>query len=147
MASSPLLEPAGDIAGLIMTSFEIPAPAKNERELTSKKGHTLSLGECREGGTSKIPDVVVVQNTSGIRTFSWSISTIAADTQRRNCECLTKKWFCLILNISRTRSDSDVEVEDFLSVSCVDRFYEAYPDLRPEKEIIDIRNPFHVAWS
>ena len=35
----------------------------------------------------------------------------------------------------------DVEIEDFISISCLDRFYTAHPDLRPEKEIIKYRPP------
>jgi hypothetical protein len=43
--------------------------------------------------------------------------------------------------MSCTRSELSAEIEDFISLACLDRFYEANAELRPEEETIRYKAP------
>ncbi len=101
----------------------------------------LPLGEGREGGTSRATEVVMSQQTRRNK----DVFLLDFDDPGKNAKealrILQQDVLLLDPRISCSRSDSDVEIEDFISLSCLDRFYGAYPDLRPEKEIVRYKIP------
>jgi hypothetical protein len=116
--------------------------AKQARNIDPEDGLSiLPVGEGRGGGTSKVQDVVVSHQ---IRR-NLDIFLLDFDEPGRHAkeelQILGQDVLLLDPKVSCSRSDSDVEIEDFINVSCLDRFYEAHPDLRPEKEVIRYKLP------
>jgi len=101
----------------------------------------LPLGEGREGGTSKAYEVVLLRRTRKNRDVFLFDFDDPGRHAKEELEILKQDVVLLDPRISCTRSPSTVEIEDFISLSCLDRFYEAKTDLRPEEEIIRYKPP------
>jgi len=101
----------------------------------------IPLGLGREGGTGKVADIVVAGHTKRNR----DIFLLDADEPGRHAkeelEILDQEAVLLDSNIACSRVEPEVEIEDFISIGCLDRFYAAHPQLRPEKEIIRYKTP------
>lgn len=102
---------------------------------------TLPLGEGREGGTSKALGVVVVENTRKNKDVFLLDCDEPGRQTAEELRSLGQEVILLDLRLSCSRTDSSVEIEDFLNLSCLDRFYESNPALRPEKEVIKYKPP------
>jgi hypothetical protein len=101
----------------------------------------IPLGQGRDGGTSKAAEVVVSRRTKrnkDIFLFDWDEPGRHA---QKGLEALDQEVLFLDGKIACSRVDPDVEIEDFVSLGCLDRFYVAHPDLRPEKEVIKYKHP------
>lgn len=101
----------------------------------------LPLGTGRGGGTSKIQDVISSEQTRRNHDIFLLDFDDPGRHAREELRILGQDAMLLESRLSCSRSDSDVEIEDFISVYCLDRFYEAHLDLRPEKEIIRYKPP------
>jgi hypothetical protein len=101
----------------------------------------LPLGEGREGGTSKAYEVVLLERTRKNRDVFLLDFDDPGRHAKEELEILKQDVVLLDPRISCTRSQATVEIEDFISLSCLDRFYEAKADLRPEEEIIRYKSP------
>jgi hypothetical protein len=101
----------------------------------------IPLGEGREGGTSKVTEIVVSRRTKRNK----DIFLFDADEPGRHAQeeldVLDQEVLFLDFKVACSRVETDVEIEDFISLACLDRLYRAYPDLRPEKEIIRYKPP------
>lgn len=101
----------------------------------------LPLGLGREGGTSKIADVVLSRNPRKNK----DIFLLDCDEPGRHgakeLQELGQDAVLLDPKLACSRCDSDVEIEDFVKVSCLDNFYQTNSDLRPEREIIRYKSP------
>jgi hypothetical protein len=101
----------------------------------------LPLGENREGGTSKLLEVVLSQQTQrNMDIFLFDFDGPGRHAQEE-MQVLQQDTMLLDPKLSCSRFNSEVEIEDFISLSCLDRFYEAHPDIRPEAEIIRYKPP------
>lgn len=99
------------------------------------------LGESRDGGTTKAVEIVLSHRTRRHHDIFLLDFDEPGRHAQEKLQLLGQDVILLDPRISCSRSDSDVEIEDFIDVSCLDRFYEANPDLRPEKEIIRYKDP------
>ena len=99
------------------------------------------LGESRDGGTTKAVEIVLSHRTRRHHDIFLLDFDEPGRHAQEKLQLLGQDVILLDPRISCSRSDSDVEIEDFIDVSCLDRFYEAHPDLRPEKEIIRYKDP------
>jgi hypothetical protein len=99
------------------------------------------LGEDREGGTSKILEVVLSEQTQRNKDlFLFDFDGPGRHAQEE-MKVLQQDAMLLEPKLSCSRSNSEVEIEDFIALTCLDRFYEAHLDLRPEREIIRYKSP------
>jgi hypothetical protein len=101
----------------------------------------LPLGEGRQGGTSKALEVVLTRRTRKNRDVFLFDFDDAGRHAQEELEILKQDVVILDPRISCTRSDSSAEIEDFISLACLDRFYEANTELRPEEETIRYKEP------
>lgn len=101
----------------------------------------LPLGEGREGGTSKAGEVVLTYHTR--KNNDVFLFDCDSDGQRALEELTVMKQEAMTLKpeLSCCRYKGDAEIEDFVSLHCLDRFYEAHPELRPEEEVIRFKEP------
>jgi hypothetical protein len=101
----------------------------------------LPLGEGREGGTSKAPEVVIKEQTRRNRDVFLFDFDESGKHARDELKILEQDALLLDPKLSCSRSDADVEIEDFINLSCLDRFYNSHVALRPEKEVIRYKSP------
>ena len=101
----------------------------------------LPLGEGREGGTSRAAGVVFAKHTRRNKDIFLFDSDEPARHAQRELEVLDQEVVLLDPRLACCRGEQEVETEDFISLSCLDRFYAAHPDLRPEKEVIRYKPP------
>ncbi|MCL4797714.1 MAG: hypothetical protein KJZ84_24330 [Bryobacteraceae bacterium] len=101
----------------------------------------VPLGQGRDGGTSKIAEVVVGRHTKRNRDIFLLDSDEPGRHAKEELEVLDQEVLLLDSRIACSRAESDVEIEDFVSLGCLDRFYLAHPHLRPEKEIVRYKPP------
>ena len=91
--------------------------------------------------TSKATEVVIRERTRRNK----DIFLLDSDSPGRHAEqelkTLDQEVLFLDSKIACSRVEPEVEIEDFLSLGCLDRFYLAHPDLRPEKEVIKYKPP------
>ena len=101
----------------------------------------LPLGEGREGGTSKAGEIVLTYRTR--KNNDVFLFDCDADGRHAQKELTVMKQEAAVLEpeLSCSRHRGDAEIEDFISVECLDRFYEDHPELRPEEEIIRFKEP------
>ncbi len=123
--------------------FKIVSRLAKEAQGTDLEGglFILPLGAGREGGTSKAPDVVFSERTRKNRDVFLLDFDESGRHAREELQILGQDVILLDPKLSCSRSDEDAEIEDFVSLSCLDRFYEAHSDLRPEKEVLRYKAP------
>jgi hypothetical protein len=100
----------------------------------------LPLGEGREGGASKAAEAVIKERTKK-NSDVFLLDFDESGKHARDELQILDQDVILDPKLSCSRSDADVEIEDFVSLSCLDRFYDASPSLLPEKEIIKYKPP------
>jgi hypothetical protein len=101
----------------------------------------LPLGEGRGGGTSEAVDVVLANRTRRNRdVFLFDLDEPGRHAQEK-LQNLGQDAVLLDSSIACSRAEQEVEIEDFISLSCLDRFYGHHTDLRPEKEVIKYKAP------
>jgi hypothetical protein len=101
----------------------------------------VPLGEEREGGTSKAQAIVLLEQTKRNRDLFLFDFDESGRSAQDTLRLLQQDTMLLEPELSCSRSNADVEIEDFISLACLDRFYEAQVDLRPEMEIIRYKPP------
>jgi hypothetical protein len=101
----------------------------------------LPLGEGREGGASKAAEVVIKERTKRNSDVFMLDFDESGKHAKDELQILDQDVILLDPKLSCSRSDADVEIEDFVSLSCLDRFYDASPALLPEREIIKFKAP------
>ena len=101
----------------------------------------LPLGIGREGGTSRVTEIVKNEETRKNKDVFLFDFDDSGRTAKEELRILEQDVVLLDPRLSCSRSDADVEVEDFISLSCLDRFYTVHTALRPEKEIIRYKPP------
>ena len=101
----------------------------------------LPLGRDREGGTSRALTVVLSEHTRRNKDIFLLDFDEAGRHAQEELEVLQQDVVLLDPKLSCSRSSSEVEIEDFISLSCLDSFYEAQSELRPEVEIIRYKTP------
>jgi len=101
----------------------------------------IPLGQGRDGGTSKATEVVIGRRTKRNKDIFLFDSDEPGRHAQEELAILDQEVLFLDSKIACSRVDPDVEIEDFVSVGCLDRFYVAHPDLRPEKEVIRYKPP------
>jgi hypothetical protein len=101
----------------------------------------IPLGVGRDGGTSKATETVVSRRTKRYH----DVFLLDCDEQGRHAqkelEMLDQDVVLLDVTLACSRMGDDVEVEDLISVGCLDRFYAENSNLRPEKEVIRYKPP------
>ncbi|WP_433968302.1 hypothetical protein [Tunturiibacter gelidiferens] len=101
----------------------------------------LPLGSGRDGGTSKVPEIVVEKSTRRNRDLFLFDCDQPGRNAKEKLQILDQDAVLLEPQLSCSRCDTEVEIEDFVSLSCLDRFYEHHSAYRPEKEIIRYKAP------
>jgi hypothetical protein len=101
----------------------------------------IPLGQGRDGGTSKVAEVVVGRHTKRNRDIFLLDSDGPGRHAKEELEVLDQEVVLLDSQIACSRAESDVEIEDFVSLGCLDRFYLSHPHLRPEKEVVRYKPP------
>ncbi len=101
----------------------------------------LPLGEDRDGGTSRLSDVVLSRRTRRNRDLFLLDCDQPGLHAKEELDILEQDVLLLEPRLSCSRSDTDAEIEDFVSLACLDQFYEEHAELRPEKEIIRYKDP------
>ena len=101
----------------------------------------LPLGQNSEGGTSTVVDVVLANRTKRNRDIFLFDSDAPGRHAQEKLQGLGQEALLLDTAIACSRVQSEVEIEDFISLSCLDRFYECHEHLRPEIEIIKYKHP------
>ena len=116
--------------------------AKQDRGADLEEGLSIfPLGVGRGGGTSKAIEIVLSHRTRINKDTFLFDSDDAGRHAEKELRTLDQDVVLLEPRLACSRADTDVEVEDFISLSCLDRFYQTYADLRPEKEIIRYKAP------
>jgi len=101
----------------------------------------LPLGERREGGTSAAVDIVLTKQTKRNRDIFLFDSDEPGRHAQEKLQGLGQDALLLDTEIACSRVQQEVQIEDFISLSCLDRFYESHEDLRPEIEVIKYKSP------
>lgn len=101
----------------------------------------IPLGEGRDGGTSRIPTIVVEMGTRRYSDLFLFDCDPPGRSAKEKLQILEQDAILLDPQLSCSRCDIDVEIEDFISLSCLDRFYQQHPDYLPEKELIKYKLP------
>jgi hypothetical protein len=99
------------------------------------------LGVGRDGGTSKVTEIVVTQRTKRNHDVFLLDGDEPGRHSQRELETLDQDVLLLDVKLACSGMDGDVEIEDLIDVGCLDRFYADHPDLRPEREIIRYKPP------
>jgi hypothetical protein len=101
----------------------------------------MPLGIGREGGTSKISEVVISNQTR--RNNDLFLLDFDEPGRHAEEELHALKQDVMLLNprLSCSRHDGDIEIEDYIALGCLDEFYETNQSLRPEKEILRYKSP------
>jgi hypothetical protein len=101
----------------------------------------VSLGAGRDGGTSKVLSIIVERGTRK----NSDLFVFDCDDPGRQAKdkaaTLDQDALLLEPKLSCSRCDQEVEIEDFISLSCLDRFYSQNATFRPEKELIKYKEP------
>jgi hypothetical protein len=106
------------------------------------EGLTITpLGLGRDGGTSKATEVVVNRRTKRNKDIFLFDSDEPGRHAQADLSVLDQEVLFLDSKIACSRVEPDVEIEDFVGLGCLDRFYSAHPELRPEKEVIRYKPP------
>jgi hypothetical protein len=101
----------------------------------------IPLGVGRDGGTSKVTGIVVGQRTKRNRDVFLLDCDEPGRHAQQELEILDQDVLLLDVKLACARMDEDVEIEDLISVGCLDRFYAENSSLRPEREIIRYKPP------
>jgi hypothetical protein len=101
----------------------------------------IPLGQGRDGGTSRATEVVVGKGTKRNRDIFLFDADEPGRHAQKELQILDQEVLLLDSKIACSRIEADVEIEDFISVDCLDRFYGTYQDLRPEREVIRYKAP------
>lgn len=116
--------------------------AKQELGIDLEEGLSiLPLGEGRDGGTSVATEVVLSEQTKRNKDIFLFDFDEPGKHARDELQILHQDVVLLDPKLSCSRSSSGVEIEDFISVDCLDRFYLANSNLRPELEVIRYKQP------
>lgn len=102
---------------------------------------TEDLQALADGGTSRIPTIVVEMGTRRYSDLFLFDCDPPGRSAKEKLQILEQDAILLDPQLSCSRCDTDVEIEDFISLSCLDRFYQQHPDYRPEKELIKYKLP------
>jgi hypothetical protein len=101
----------------------------------------ISLGTGRDGGTGKILSIIVERGTRK----NSDLFVFDCDDPGRQAKdkvaTLDQDAILLDPKLSCSRCDLEVEIEDFISLGCLDRFYLQNAEFRPEKELIKYKVP------
>jgi len=101
----------------------------------------IPLGLGRDGGTSKTTEIVVGQRTKRNRDVFLLDCDEPGRHAQKELEVLDQDVVLLDVKLACSRIGEAVEIEDLISVGCLDRFYAENPDLRPEMEMIRYKPP------
>jgi hypothetical protein len=101
----------------------------------------IPLGFGRDGGTSRAMEIVVGQRTERNRDVFLLDSDEPGRHAEKELEVLDQDVMLLDVKLACSRFGENVEIEDLVSVGCLDRFYAEHSDLRPEVEIIRYKTP------
>jgi len=101
----------------------------------------LPIGENRDGGTSKILDVVLSKQAQRNKDLFLLDCDMPGKHAQDELKVLQQDSMLLEPKLSCSRASSEVEIEDFISLSCLDRFYEAHTELKPEMETVRYKAP------
>lgn len=116
--------------------------AKRDRGTDLEEGLSIfPLGAGREGGTSKATEIVLAHRTRLNKDTFLLDNDDAGRHAEKELRILEQDVLLLDPRLACSRTDADVEVEDFISLTCLDRFYQAHIDLHPEKEVIRYKAP------
>ena len=96
----------------------------------------MPLGIGREGGTSKISEVVISNQTRRNNDLFLLDFDEAGRHAEEELHALKQDAMLLNPRLSCSRHDGDIEIEDYIALGCLDEFYETNQSLRPEKEIL-----------
>jgi hypothetical protein len=99
------------------------------------------LGLGREGGTDRISAIVVEKGTRRNKDLFLLDCDEPGRHAKEKLHILEQDSLLLDPQLSCSRCDTEVEIEDFISLSCLDRFYEQHQNYLPEKEIIKYKVP------
>jgi len=116
--------------------------AHSAHEIDLGQGLTIiPLGVGRDGGTSKVTEIVVGQRTKRNRDIFLLDCDEPGRHAQKELEILDQDVVLLDVKLACARMDEDVEIEDLISVGCLDQFYAENVSLRPEREIIRYKPP------
>jgi len=101
----------------------------------------IPLGLGREGGTSKITEIVIGHRTERNRDVFLIDCDDPGQHAQRELEVLNQDVLLLDVKLACGQMADDAEIEDLISVGCLDRFYAEYSTLRPEREVIRYKPP------
>jgi hypothetical protein len=90
----------------------------------------------RGGGTSRLPETIARERTSP----DWDLFLFDNDESGREAGALISKLgqrsLILPLQLAASASEDNIEIEDLVSVECLDQFYEGECNLSPESELL-----------
>ena len=90
----------------------------------------------RGGGTSRLPETIARERTSP----DWDLFLFDNDESGREAGTLIRKLgqraLILPLQLAASASEDNIEIEDLVSVECLDQFYEDEFNLSPESELL-----------
>jgi hypothetical protein len=101
----------------------------------------LPLGLDREGGTAKAIEIVIKERTRRNKDIFLFDSDQPGRHAKEELGVIGQEAILLDPKVSCSRVEPEVEIEDFVSLACLDRFYEEHTQLRPEKEMIRYKSP------
>jgi hypothetical protein len=101
----------------------------------------LPLGLERDGGTSKVIDIVFKEQTKRNKDIFLLDCDEPGRHAKEELEVMGQEAILLDAKISCSRVEMEVEIEDFVSLSCLDRFYKEHSFLRPEREVLRYKSP------
>jgi hypothetical protein len=94
----------------------------------------IPLGLGRNGGTSKATEIVITQRTKRNRDVFLLDFDDPGTHAQKELETLDQDVLLLDVNLACSRMGGNIEIEDLISIGCLNRFYAEHMDLRPEKE-------------
>lgn len=121
--------------------FQLAAQQAHSRlQVDLLKGITINpLGEGREGGTSQLISVVTEHRTNKVKDIFLFDNDDSGREAVKKAGTMDQRCLLLPREFSRRPEVGDsveVEIEDLLSVDCLDKFYESHPHVSPELETI-----------
>lgn len=103
------------------------------------------LGSDREGGTLHIPEIVAQHNANKNRDLFLLDNDEAGRQAEKKLKVLNQSVKLLPKEFLRkqpsTDSSLEIEIEDLVSLDCLDRFYTGHPELTPEYEGLYYKDP------
>jgi hypothetical protein len=116
--------------------------AKEAYKIDLQDGLTINpTGKDREGGASKALEIVLKLQTKRNKDIFLFDNDESGRNAQKELRALDQEALLLESNIACSRIEGELEIEDLIGLSCLDRFYEANPDLNPEKEILRYKEP------